>query len=53
MIRDNQNSKLCYFDDGIVILSIVYKKEDDNFASLIYLSKKLVNQMDEDAYDDI
>lgn len=53
MIRDNQNNKLCYFDDGIVILSIDYKIEKDNFASLIYQSKKLINQMDEDAYDDI
>lgn len=53
MIRDNQNSKLCYFDDGIVILSIDYKIEKKNIASLIYQSKKLINQMDKDAYDDI
>ena len=53
MIRDNQNSKLCYFDDGIVILSIGYNIEEDNYVSLIYQSKKLINQMDEDAYDDI
>ena len=53
MIRDNQNNKLCYFDDGIVILSIDYKIEKKNTASLIYQSKKFINQMDEDAYDDI
>ena len=53
MISDNQNNKLCYFDDGIVILSIDYKIAKDNFASLIYQSKKLINQMHEDAYNDI
>lgn len=53
MIRDNQNSKLYYFDDGIVLLSIGYDIEEDNYAILIYQSKKLINQMDEDAYNDI
>lgn len=53
MIHDNQNNKLCYFDDGIVILSIDYKIEDGNFATLIYQNKKLIKQMDEDAYNDI
>lgn len=53
MISDNQDSKLCYFDDGIVVLSIGYNIEEDNYASLIYQSKKLINQMDEDAYNDI
>lgn len=53
MIRDNQNSKLCYFDDGIVILSIGYNIEEDNYVSLIYQSKKLINQMDKDVYNDI
>lgn len=53
MIRDNQDSKLCCFDDGIVILSIGYNIEEDNYASLIYQSKKLINQMNKDAYNDI
>ena len=53
MISDNQNSKLCFFDDGIVILSIGYNIEEDNHASLIYQSKKLINQMHEDTYNDI
>ena len=53
MIHDNQNNKLCYFDDGITILSIDYKIEGRNFATLIYQSKKLIKQMDEDAYNDI
>ena len=53
MIHDNQNNKLCYFDDGIVILSIDYKIEGGNFATLIYQNKKLIKQMDEDAYNDI
>lgn len=53
MISDNQDSKLCYFDDGIVVLSIGYNIEEDNYASLTYQSKKLINQMDEDAYNDI
>lgn len=53
MISDNQNNKLCYFDDGITILGIDYKIEEGNFATLIYQSKKLINQMDEDAYNDI
>lgn len=51
MISDNQNNKLCYFDDGIVVLGIGYNM--DNYASLVYQSKKLINQMDEDAYNDI
>lgn len=51
MIRDNQNYKLCYFDDGIVVLGIAYKIEDVNRAFLIYQSKKLVNQMDDDTYN--
>ena len=54
MISDNQNNKLCYFDDGITILGIDYKiEEEGNFATLIYQSKKLINQIDEDAYNDI
>ena len=53
MIRDNQNSKLCYFDDGIVVLSIGYKIEEGNHGCLIYQSKKLINQMHEDAYNNI
>lgn len=53
MSRDDPNSKQCYFDDGIVVLSIGYNIEEDNYASLIYQSKKLINQMDEDAYNDI
>lgn len=51
MISDNQNNKLCYFDDGIVVLGIGYNM--DNYASLVYQSKKLINLMDEDAYNDI
>lgn len=53
MISDTQNSKLCFFDDGIVVLSIGYNIEEENYASLIYQSKKLIKQMDEDAYNDI
>lgn len=53
MTSNNQNHKLCYFDDGIVILSIGYDIDEDNYASLMYLSKKLINQKDEDAYNDI
>ena len=53
MISDNQNNKLCYFDDGNTILGIDYKIEEGNFATLIYQSKKLIKQMDEDAYNDI
>lgn len=53
MISDNQNNKLCYFDDGIIVLSISYDIKEDNYASLIYQSKKLINQMNEDAYNDI
>ncbi len=51
MLYDNQNDKLCYFDDGIVILSIEYGMEDgEYYATLVYKSKKLMNQMNEDAY---
>lgn len=53
MIHDNQNRKLCYFDDGITILSIDYKIEKGNFATLIYQSKKLIIQEGEDEYNDI
>lgn len=53
MSRDDPNSKQCYFDDGVIVLSIGYNIEENNYASLIYQSKKLINQMDEDAYDDI
>ena len=53
MIHDNQNRKLCYFDDGIVVLSIGYKIEEGNHGCLIYQSKKLINQMHEDAYNNI
>lgn len=53
MSRDDPNSKQCYFDDGVIVLSIGYNIEEDNCASLIYQSKKLINQMDDDAYDDI
>ena len=49
----NQNRKLCYFDDGIVVLSIGYKIEEGNHGCLIYQSKKLINQMHEDAYNNI
>lgn len=51
MVSDNQNHKICYFDDGIVILDISYRIGDSNLATLIYQSKKLVNQMNEDAYN--
>lgn len=51
MVSDNQNHKICYFDDGIVILGISYRIGDSNLATLIYQSKKLVNQMNEDAYN--
>lgn len=53
MTSDNQNHKLCYFDDGIVVLSIGYKIEESICGYLIYQSKKLINQMHEDAYNDI
>lgn len=53
MISDETNRKLCSFDDGIVVLSIGYNIEEENYASLIYQSKKLIKQMDEDAYNDI
>ena len=53
MTSDNQNRKLCYFDDGIVVLSIGYKIEEGNHGCLIYQSKKLINQMHEDAYNKI
>ena len=53
MTSDNQNCKLCYFDDGIVVLSIGYKIEEGNHGCLIYQSKKLINQMHEDAYNNI
>ena len=53
MTSDNQNRKLCYFDDGIVVLSIGYKIEEGNHGCLIYQSKKLINQMHEDAYNNI
>ena len=49
----NQNRKLCYFDDGITILSTDYKIEKGNFATLIYQSKKLIIQEGEDEYNDI
>lgn len=51
MVSDNQNHKQCYFDDGIVVLSICYGIEDGNYASLIYQSKKLIIQKNEDAYN--
>ena len=41
MSRDDPNSKQCYFDDGIVVLSIGYNIEEDNYASLIYQAKNL------------
>lgn len=51
MVSDNQNDKLCYFDDGIVILSIEYGMEDgEYYATLVYTSKKLMNQKFKDAY---
>lgn len=53
MTSANQNRKLCYFDDGIVVLSIGYKIEEGNHGCLIYQSKKLINQMHEDAYNNI
>ena len=53
MTSDNQDHKLCYFDDGIVVLSIGYKIEEGNHGYLIYQSKKLINQMHEDAYNDM
>ena len=45
--------KLCYFDDGIVVLSIGYKIEEGNHGCLIYQSKKLIIQEGEDEYNDI
>lgn len=51
MGSDNQNHKQCYFDDGIVVLSIGYAIKDGNYATLIYQSKKLIIQMNEDAYN--
>ncbi|WP_297251652.1 hypothetical protein [uncultured Prevotella sp.] len=53
MICDEPNNKLCSFDDGITILVIDYKIKEGNFSTLIYQSKKLIKQMDEDAYNDI
>ena len=53
MTSDNQNRKLCYFDDGITLLGVDYYIAEENGATLIYISKKLVNHMDEDAYNDI
>lgn len=53
MICDETNRKLCSFDDGITILGISYDIEEENVAILIYQSKRLINQMDEDAYNDI
>ena len=53
MICDEPNNKLCYFDDGITLLGVDYYIAEENGATLIYISKKLVNQMDEDAYNDI
>lgn len=53
MICDATNSKLCSFDDGITILGISYDIEEENVAILIYQSKRLINLMDEDAYNDI
>lgn len=50
MVSDNQNHKQCYFDDGIVVLSIGYGIKDGNYATLIYQSKKLMIQKHEDAY---
>lgn len=52
MLSDNQNDKECYFDDGIVILYIGYGIEDGKcYATLAYISKKLMNQKHEDAYN--
>ena len=53
MICDEPNYKLCCFDDGITILGVDYSIAEENGATLFYISKKLVNQMDEDAYNDI
>lgn len=53
MICDATNSKLCSFDDGITILGISYDIKEENVAILIYQSKRLINLMDEDAYNDI
>lgn len=49
MVSDNQNHKQCCFDDGIVVLSVGYGIKDGNYATLIYQSKKLIIQMNEDA----
>ena len=53
MSRDDPNSKQCYFDDGVIILSIGYNIKEDNFANLIYHSRRIIDQMNEDAYNDI
>lgn len=51
-LSDNQNDKECYFDDGIVVLYIGYGKENGKYyATLAYISKKLMNQKHEDAYN--
>ena len=52
MLSDNQNYKECYFDDGIVVLYIGYGIEGGKYyANLGYISKKLMNQKNEDAYN--
>ena len=52
MLSDNQNDKECYFDDGIVVLYIGYGIENGKYyATLAYISKKLMNQKNEDAYN--
>lgn len=52
MLSDNQNHKECYFDDGIVVLYIGYGTENGKYyATLAYISKKLMNQKNEDAYN--
>ena len=53
IICDETNRKLCSFDDGITILGISYDIEEENVTILIYQSKRLINLMDEDAYNDI
>lgn len=52
MLSDNQNHKECYFDDGIVVLYIGCGIEDGKcYANLGYISKKLMNQKNEDVYN--
>ena len=52
MLSDNQNYKECYFDDGMVVLYIGYGIEGGKYyANLGYISKKLMNQKNEDAYN--